>query len=256
MSFFDAIILGVVEGITEFLPISSTGHLILAVRLLDIPQTEFVKSFEIAIQLGAILAVLILYGKTLVLDREAVKRVLAAFVPTGAIGLLLYAFAKDRLLGNETVVLAALFLGGIFLILFERFHREREDAVEGVSEVSYAQALLIGVAQAVAIVPGISRAAATILGGLALGLKRRTIVEFSFLLAVPTMLAATALDLAKVGASFSPGEFGVLFVGFLVSCLVAVGTIRFLLGFIQKHTFVSFGAYRVILAVLFFVAVL
>src|SRR3989338_5756800 len=195
MNLFDAVIFGVVEGITEFLPISSTGHLILTSRLLDLPQTEFLKSFEIAIQLGAILSVLVLYGKSFCLEINILKKVFAAFVPTAVVGFVFYKLVKEFLLGDARVVLCSLFLGGIFLIIFEKFYKARSRLSGDVSDISYRQAVLIGVFQAMAVIPGISRAAATIIGGLVVGLKRKTIVEFSFLLAVPTMLAATALDL-------------------------------------------------------------
>lgn len=251
MELWHAVVLGVVEGITEFLPISSTGHLILATRALGIPQTEFVKSFEIAIQLGAIVSVMVLYGRKIIFDVEAVKRVAAAFLPTAVIGFALYPLIKQFLF-SDTVVMWALFLGGIVLIAFERHHRESAGgATETIGSVSYAQAVLIGCAQAVAVVPGVSRAAATILGGRALGLHRRTIVEFSFLLAIPTMAAATALDLMKSSASFSADEYGILAIGFAVSFAVAVLAIRWLMRFIETHDFTVFGWYRIGIATLF-----
>ncbi len=251
MDVVQAIIFGIVEGITEFLPISSTGHLILTARYLGITQTEFVKSFEIAIQSGAILAVVFLYWKTLLRSTCLWKKILVAFLPTASLGALLYKIVKGFLLDNSTVVLWALFLGGLALILFELFHREKQDALAELSQISYAQALLIGLFQSLAIIPGISRSAATIVAGLSLGLKRKTIVEFSFLLAIPTMTAAMALDLTKSASAFSPDQFLVLAVGFLTSFLVALAAIRFLLIFIKGHTFVAFGIYRMLLAMLF-----
>src|SRR3989344_3622009 len=146
MTFFDSLILGIVEGVTEFLPISSTGHLILTSELLNIPQTEFLKTFEIAIQLGAICSIVLLYWKSF-LDIEIVKRLIVAFIPTGVIGFLLYGVVKDTLLGNETVVLGALFIGGVALIIFELFHKELESAPQGVATISYLQSALIGVCQ-------------------------------------------------------------------------------------------------------------
>jgi len=240
-----ALILGVVEGISEFLPISSTGHLILAAQLMGLDHTEFQKSFEIAIQVGAILSVVALYWRRLLVDRETLKRVIVAFVPTGVLGLTLYRLIKKFLLGSPNVVLWSLLLGGIFIIVFEYLHREREDAVQDLSGITYRQALLIGLFQSVAMIPGVSRSAATILGGLALGLRRKTIVEFSFLLAVPTMLAATAYDLLKSGAAFTADQMGFLAVGFVSSFVVALLSIKFLLSFIQTHTFIPFGIYRI-----------
>lgn len=251
MDVVQAIIFGVVEGITEFLPISSTGHLMLTARYLGIAQTEFVKSFEITIQSGAILAVVVLYWKILLRGREVWGKLLAAFLPTAVIGALLYRVIKRFLLGNNSVVLWALFLGGALLILFEHFHREKEDAAAALSAISYPQALLVGLFQSFAVIPGVSRAAATIVGGLIMGLKRKTIVEFSFLLAVPTMCAAMALDLLKSAHAFSAGQFSVLAVGFVVSFAVALVAIRFLLVFIKSHTFVPFGIYRILVAAVF-----
>lgn len=251
MDLVHAVIFGIVEGITEFLPISSTGHLMLTARYIGIAQTEFVKSFEIVIQFGAILAVAVLYWKTLFKGWDIWRKILAAFLPTAVIGALLYKVVKRFLLDSNTVVLWALFLGGIGIIIFECFHREKENAIATVSEISYSQALLIGLFQSIAIIPGVSRAAATIIGGLILGLKRKTIVEFSFLLAIPTMCAAMTLDLVKSAHGFSSDQFLVLAVGLVVSFAVALMAIRFLLVFIKKHTFIPFGIYRILLSVAF-----
>lgn len=258
MDILHSIILGIVEGVTEFLPISSTGHLILANDILGIAQTAFTKSFDIIIQLGAIASVIFLYRRKL-RDVAVIKKLIVAFIPTGIIGLLLYKAVKTYLLGNETVVLWSLLLGGIGLIVFERRHKESAPVsphAANVYDISYRQAALIGLFQAAAIVPGVSRSAATIVGGLWLGLRRATIVEFSFLLAVPTMLAASGLDLLKNYSSFSSDQFGSLAVGFVVSFLVALASVRFLLRFIQKHDFVPFGVYRILLAAIFWLAIL
>ncbi len=251
MNFIDAIILGIVEGITEFLPVSSTGHLILTSRVIHLEQTAFLKSFEIAIQLGAILSVIVLYGKTLIKETRVLKRILTAFVPTAIIGFILYKIIKKFLLGNSWVVVWALFLGGVFLIVFEWFHKDKKEAADKLVNITYPQALIIGVFQALAVVPGVSRSAATIVGGLLLGLSRKTIVEFSFLLAIPTMLAATAYDLMKNASVFTFDRVMFLGVGFSVSFIVALVSIKFLLYFIKKYTFTSFGVYRIIIAVLF-----
>jgi undecaprenyl-diphosphatase len=250
MTLLQAIILGIVEGLTEFLPISSTGHLILASKLLGLSQTDFQKSFEIAIQLGAIASVIMLYWRSF-LDPAVLSRVLVAFIPTGVIGFALYKVVKTYLFDSEAVVLWALGLGGVALIVFELLHREREDAVDDVASISYTKALLIGVFQSLSIVPGVSRAGATIVGGLILGLTRTTIVLFSFLLAVPTMLAATGYDLLKNASSFSAGQFGVLAAGFIASFVVALLAIKFLLAFVRTHTFIPFGIYRIVIALIF-----
>jgi undecaprenyl-diphosphatase len=256
MTVFQALVLGIVEGLTEFLPISSTGHLILAAKLLGLTQTDFQKSFDIVIQLGAIGAVVVLYWRQF-LRPEVLARVAVAFVPTGAIGLALYPLVKTYLLGNESVVLLALFLGGLILIVFEVFYRKPAGAPADIKSITYLQAIGIGLFQTVAIVPGVSRSGATIVGGLAMGLNRETIVEFSFLLAVPTMLAATGLDLdlAKNASSFSAGQSGALAVGFVASFIVAMLSIKFLLSYVRTRTFIAFGVYRIAAAVLFFLLV-
>ncbi len=245
MGIIDAIILGVVEGLSEFLPISSTGHLILASHLLGLPPDNFVKSFEVAIQCGAILAVVILYWRDLLVHREVMARILTAFIPTGIVGFVLYRLIKTYLLGSTTVVLWSLALGGVALILFEYSYRDKCATVESMENISYRQAFVIGLFQSLAVIPGVSRAAATIVGGLVMGLSRKTIVEFSFVLAVPTMLAATGYDLLKNASRFSVSELTGLAVGFMVSLLVAWLAIRFFLKFIQTHTFIPFGIYRI-----------
>jgi undecaprenyl-diphosphatase len=250
MDFLTAVILGIVQGVSEFLPISSTGHMILTSHLMGLTHTEFLKSFEIAIQAGTILSVVVLYWKSLLVDAEIMKRVIVAFLPTGVLGLTLYKWIKGYLLGSELVVLASLILGGIFLVVFEWWYREDEDASAEIREMSYKKALIIGLFQAIAMVPGISRSASTIVGGLILGLKRKTIVEFSFLLAVPTMLAATGYDLIKTGSGFSLGQYQYLLAGFVTAFIVAILSIKFLLGFIKTHTFIPFGIYRITLVVL------
>ena len=252
MDFITAFILGIVQGISEFLPISSTGHMILASHLMGLKHTEFLKSFEIAIQVGTILSVVVLYWRSLLVDFEVIKRLAVAFIPTGVLGLTLYKVIKGYLLGSETVVLCSLLIGGIFIIAFEYWYREKEDATSEIREISYKYALIIGLFQSIAMIPGVSRSASTILGGLWLGLKRKTIVEFTFLLAVPTMLAATGYDLIKSGSQFSFDQIQYLLVGFVTAFVVALLTIKFLLQFIKTHTFIPFGIYRIVLVVFWF----
>lgn len=250
MDVLSAIILAVVEGLTEFLPVSSTGHTILAATLLNIPQTQFVKSFEIALEFGSILSVIVLYWR-LLLDPKVLKRLVVAFIPTGIVGLALYGTFKEFLLGNQQIVLWALLLGGVFLILFELRYHERSD-IHTLSKIPYKHCLLIGIFQSISIVPGVSRSAPTIMAGLALGMKRETIVMFSFLLAVPTMMAASGFDLLMSFGQFSAGQVNLLAVGFITSFLVALPAIRLFLGFIKKNNFIPFGVYRIILVVVFF----
>ena len=252
MDFITAFILGIVQGISEFLPISSTGHMILASHLMGLKHTEFLKSFEIAIQVGTILSVVVLYWRSLLVDFEVIKRLVVAFIPPGVLGLTLYKLIKGYLLGSETVVLCSLLIGGIFIVAFEYWYREKEDATSEIREISYKNAVIIGLFQSIAMIPGVSRSASTILGGLWLGLKRKTIVEFTFLLAVPTMLAATGYDLIKSGSQFSFDQIQYLLVGFVTAFVVALLTIKFLLQFIKTHTFIPFGIYRIVLVVFWF----
>jgi undecaprenyl-diphosphatase len=249
MDLFTAVILGIIEGVTEFLPISSTGHMILASHLMGMEHTEFLKSFEIAIQVGAILSVVALYWRLLLVNFEVIKRVVVAFIPTGILGLTLYRVVKSYLLGSPNIVLWSLFLGGVFLIVFELWHREKEDDTGDITQISYKHAVIIGLFQSIAMIPGVSRSASTIIGGLILGLKRKTIVEFSFLLAVPTMLAATAYDLLKSAPEMTFAQVDFLIAGFVTAFVVALLSIKFLLRFIQTHTFIPFGIYRIILVV-------
>ncbi|MEK7510788.1 MAG: undecaprenyl-diphosphate phosphatase [Patescibacteria group bacterium] len=255
MTLWDTIILGAIEGFTEFLPISSTGHLILAAELLGLPSTEFLKSFQIAVQLGAISAVILLYFRSF-LNFELLKKLFVAFLPTGLVGFLVYPYVKGFLLGNATVVVISLFVGGVALIIFELMHKEKwSDAID-LKDISYKQAALVGVFQSIAIIPGVSRSAATIVGGLLVGLPRVSIVEFSFLLAVPTMIAATGYDLLKSAHQFSAADAELMTIGFIVSLLVAFASMKFLLGIVRRYSFIPFGIYRIVIAVLFFFVVL
>jgi undecaprenyl-diphosphatase len=250
MTFIDALILGIVEGFTEFLPISSTAHLVLTSHVLAIPESNFLSSFIIAIQLGAIASVIVIYWKTLVWDFETMKRVVVAFIPTALIGFLLYSLLKSYLIENLTVIASALFVGGVVLVVFEYFHKRETTSIVVEGPISYATSFWIGCAQALAIIPGVSRAGATVIMGLMLGVSRERIVEFSFLLAIPTMLAATGYDLLKEGASFASSEWQLLAVGFIVSFLAAYAGVRFLMKYIQSHSFAAFGVYRIILGLI------
>lgn len=252
MHFLQAIIIGIVEGITEFLPISSTGHMILASKLLAIPETDFLKSFEIIIQLGAILAV-VCYRGLKFRSWELCKKIIVAFIPTGVIGLTFYSIIKHYFLGNTSIVIWSLLLGGIALIAFEKWHKEKDAHIEDLEKITYKQAFIIGLFQSISIIPGVSRSAATIVGGMFAGIKRATIIEFSFLLAIPTMAAATGLDLIKNRDLISSADTGLLVVGFLAAFVSALLAIKWLLNFVKKHTFVPFGVYRIIVALAFLV---
>lgn len=255
MTWLDSIILGALEGVTEFLPISSTGHLILASRLLGLESSPFLTSFQIAIQLGAIAAVVLLYWRSF-LDLRFLTKLSVAFLPTGLVGLLVYPYVKGFLLENESVVVASLFIGGVILILFELFHTEKPESLEGPKQITYGQAFLVGCFQAIAIIPGVSRSAATIIGGLIVGMRRVTVVEFSFLLAVPTMLAATGYDLLKTADTFAFDDVGLLALGSVTAFLVALLSMRSLIALVKRYTFIPFGIYRIVLAALFFILIL
>jgi undecaprenyl-diphosphatase len=246
MTVLQTLILSFIEGITEFLPVSSTGHMILASTLLKIQETEFVKSFEIIIQLGAILAVLILYWKKVLWN----KYVAIAFIPTAIIGLVLYKYIKDVLLGNPWIVVWSLGLGGILLILLEKFQKEKQQ------KMTFFHAFLIGCAQSLSVIPGVSRAAATIVGARLLGMNREAAVEFSFLLAIPTMAAATGLDLLKSGRNFTGSQYELLAIGFIGAFATAILTVKWFIRFVKTHTLIPFAIYRILAAVAFYVFVL
>jgi len=264
MTIFHGLILGIIEGLTEFLPISSTAHMIIAAEWLKIPSTEFLKTFEISIQLGAILAIVILYWKKIWSSWSLIWKIVAAFIPTSIIGLIFYKIVKNYFMDNNYIIAAALLIGGIILIVFEKYLAKKKATLNEIPskeissdefDISYKQAAIIGVFQSLAIIPGVSRAAATIIGGLSLGIKRKTIVEFSFLLAIPTMLAATGLDLLKSrSALVSLGSHDLLIwlIGFVASFITAIIGVKFFIKFIQKNNFIPFGWYRIGLGLIIF----
>jgi undecaprenyl-diphosphatase len=255
MDFFKAAILGIVEGLTEFLPVSSTGHLILTAHILGIPHTNFTKTFEIAIQLGSILAVLFIYFERFLKDSETWKRIILAFIPTGVLGFLLYKVIKKFFIGNDLLVVVNLVVGGLVLLCVDRFFRQ-EERIADVRGISLKKSFFIGVFQALATVPGVSRSAATIIGGMVVGLNRRAAAEFSFMLAVPTMFAATTYDLLKSRSELSFQDWQILLVGFAFAFFTAMVTVKAFLNFISKHSFFIFGVYRILAGILYFWAFL
>jgi undecaprenyl-diphosphatase len=256
MSPLHSIILGIVEGLTEFLPISSTAHISLTSSLLGIVQTDFVKSFEIAIQSGAMLAVIAIYWRKF-LDKEIFKKITIAFIPTAIIGFILYKLIKSYLIGNTIVTLSSLFIGGIILIVFEKFIKNKDQQSElDIYNLSYTKTALIGLFQSIAVIPGVSRSGATIVSGRLLGLKKESIVEFSFLLAVPTILAASVYDLLKNYSLFSSDNLGSLSLGFIFSFITAIISIKFFISYINRHSLTSFGIYRILIAIIIFISIL
>lgn len=248
MTFVHALFLGLIEGVTEFLPISSTGHLILASTLLKLEQSNFLKTFEVVIQLGAILSVVVLYWKSLLLKPEVMLRMIIAFIPTAIVGFLLEKVIRNVLFESIPTILWSLAIGGVVLIAFEKFHKPSATEVQDMAQMKYWQAFLIGLCQALAVIPGVSRSGATIVGGVLLGMSRKAIVDFSFILAVPTMLAATLLEIIKHHDEMSFDQSGLLAVGFVTSFIVALFSIKWLLSYVKKHTFVAFGVYRILAA--------
>ncbi len=249
MTIVQSIILGIIEGVTEFLPISSTAHLIITADWLKIPDTATLKSFLIAIQLGAILSVAVLYTQKIIKEPKLILKIGAAFIPTAIIGLIAYKLVKNFLMDSLPLIATALIIGGVILIILEK-HFSKKTIETGsqisLAELPYKKAVLIGVFQTLAIVPGVSRSAATIMGGLSLGVSRKNIVEFSFLLALPTMAAATFLDLYQEPPMLSGQELIVWIIGLLTAFVTAVLGIKFFLRFIQKNDFQIFGWYRII----------
>ncbi len=249
----DVIILGIVEGVTEFLPVSSTGHLILATRLLGFDPDAW-KLFNVVIQLGAILAIVVLYWRTFAAvlaglvarRRDAlrfVRNVVLGFLPAGVIGLALHK-QIEALLGRAEVVAVALIVGGVAILIIERLAKRA--TVHGVAAIPMRTALGIGLAQCLAMVPGVSRSGATIMGALSLGVERRTAAEFSFFLAIPTMLGATVLELWKNRGLLNPGEVHDIAIGFVVAFVVAVIVVRAFVAVISRYGFAPFAWYRIV----------
>lgn len=250
MTLTEAIILAIVEGITEFLPISSTGHMIIASSLMGIAEDDFTKTFTVAIQFGAILSVIFLYWKRFFQSMSFYYKLFIAFLPAAVFGLLLDDFI-DALLENVLVVAVMLLLGGIFLIFMDRFIKEKTENTD--DEITYKNALKIGLFQVISMVPGVSRSAATIIGGLVQGLSRKTAAEFSFFLAVPTMFAATVYkvyDFYKDGITVQSDQITMLVVGNLVAFIVAILAIRSFIGVITRYGLKAYGYYRVLVGLL------
>lgn len=252
MNIFDAFILSIVEGITEFLPISSTAHLILTSHILGIKPSEFLSTFEVVIQLGAIGAVIVLYFNRIRSQISILYKASLAFIPTGVIGFFLY--DRIKLLFNDPLVpVVTLFVGGIVVILLELFvFKKASNNGTNLNNLSYKNAFLIGLIQSISMIPGVSRAASSIFGGLALGMNRKDAVEFSFLLAIPTMLVATLFDLVQSSRGFTESQFGLLGFGVLLSFISALFVIRWLIRYIQTNNFIFFGIYRIVVSILYY----
>lgn len=250
MTLIQSIIIAIVEGLTEFLPVSSTGHMILASTAMNIHDDQFVKTFEIAIQLGAILAIVLLYYKRFLQGLTIYYKLTAAFIPTAVIGLLAYDFIKSYLF-NPIVVSVSLVLGGVVLILIDKRLVQQESKTIDLEAISYRRAVSIGFIQCFSMVPGVSRAAATIIGGVFNGLDKKQATEFSFLLAVPTMIAATGYDLLKTPVEFDQYQLILLSVGLIVAFFTAWIAVKIFLKLVSNYGFKHFGYYRIFIGLLF-----
>ncbi len=260
MSLFEAVILAIVEGITEFLPVSSTGHMIIASSLMGIESDDFTKTFTVAIQFGAILSVVILYWKRFFRTVNFYLKLIAGFIPAAILGII-FGDQIDALLENVTVVAIALILGGIILLFIDNlFAEDKPGDIADTDSITYKNAFLIGVFQCIAMIPGVSRSAATIIGGLTQKLTRKTAAEFSFFLAVPTMAAATFksmfLDTIEEGANAGMRPYALLLnshanttafiVGNIVAFIIAIIAMRGFVGFLMRYGFKIFGYYRIL----------
>ncbi|SKB86170.1 undecaprenyl-diphosphate phosphatase [Daejeonella lutea] len=246
MTVFQAIVLAIIEGLTEFLPVSSTGHMILGSSLMGIQSDKFVKLFTVAIQLGAILSVIVLYFKRFFQTLDFYFKLLVAFLPAVFFGMLL-SDKIDELLESPLTVAIALLIGGVILLFVDKWFKN--GTIDNTSEISYATAFKIGLFQCLSMIPGTSRSAATIVGGMAQKLSRKAAAEFSFFLAVPTMFGATAkklYDFYKDGYVISSQEINLLIIGNVVAFLIAMLAIKYFITFLQKHGFRLFGWYRII----------
>lgn len=253
MNIIHVLVLGVVEGLTEFLPVSSTAHLIFASRLLHISPTQFTTFFEVFIQSGAILAVVILYFHYILKHKSLISNLLISFIPTAVVGLVLRKSIKTVFFESMPLILTAFFIVGIiFLILEVLVKKKRITLSHKITDISVKQAILIGLAQSFAVIPGVSRAGAVIVSMMFSGFKREDAALYSFLLAIPTISAASAFDLLKTDFSIISNSNNILSlsIGFVMSFITALLVIKWFIRFLQKNTLVSFGIYRIILTLL------
>jgi len=250
MNTLQAIILAIIEGITEFLPVSSTGHMILAQSQMHMQDEEFAKTFEIVIQLGAIISVLTLYYKRFLVSFDIYLKLAVAFLPTGIIGILAYKTIKAYLF-NPTTVITTLIVGGIILILIDTWTKNKKSKYEIIEKITYKDAFIIGLFQCISMIPGVSRAAATIIGGVFSGFDRKQAAEFSFLLAIPTMFAASGYDLLKSKDNIHSEDITMLLLGAGVAFIVAIIAVKGFIAFLNKYGFKFFGIYRIAIGAIF-----
>ncbi len=251
MNIINAFILGIIEGVTEFLPISSTAHLIITSKLLNIPVNEFQKFFEVFIQSGAILAVVFVYWKVIFKNRNLMINIILSFIPTAIVGLLLHKVIKNIFFESFTLIAVSLFVIGLFFIIYEYLLKKKIVKIDKkIIQMTILQALLIGVGQSLAVVPGVSRAGAVILTMMIMGFNREESALYSFVLAVPTLLAASLFDFIKTDPRliFTGSNPLFLFIGLITSFFSALLAIKWFIKFLQKNSLAYFGVYRIILA--------
>lgn len=248
MNYLQTVILGIVEGATEYLPVSSTFHLIWVSRFLGLAQSDFQKAYEVIIQAGAILAVIFLYWKIILKDKQLVLKILFSFLPTAVVGFILYKIIKNIFFENYLLQISVFLLVGLIFILYERYQKNKT-LKKTLINLNYKDCLIIGLAQSVAVIPGVSRAGAVILTMMLLNVKREEAAKFSFLLAIPTLLAASALDIVKTSPLLfsQTDKIGYLTVGFLAAFLSALIVVKWFIGFLERHTLSVFGWYRIVL---------
>ena len=250
MTILDSVILGAIEGFTEFLPISSTGHLIVASQFLGIDQNAVTKAYQVIIQFAAILAVILNYREKFTLEKiDLWIKIFLAFIPIGTVG---FVFSDQiKALFTSQIVAIMFIVGGVIFLIVEKFFiADKKHTINDIEDITLKQSMIIGFAQVFALIPGTSRAGSTIIGALLIGLSRKASAEFSFLLAFPVMSAVTAYDLLKHYKDFSDANLVTLGVGFIVAFFVAYLTIKLFLVFLERFTFVAFGIYRIIFGVL------
>ena len=257
MNTIQSIIIGIVEGLTEFIPVSSTGHMIITEKLLNIPVNDFTKAFTVAIQLGAILAVVVLYWKKFLnfTNWKFYLKILAGVMPALLLGFL-FSDKIDAMLESSTTVAVSLLAGGIILLFIDNVFKNPE--IDKEEDISFFKAIMIGTWQCIAMIPGVSRSAASIIGGMQQKLTRSAAAEFSFFLAVPTMLAATGYKLLKYykdHGGFSTNEIKQLAIGNVVAFVVALLAIKFFIGFLKKHGFKIWGYYRIVVGILLLILI-
>ena len=251
MDYLNALILGIIEGLTEFLPISSTFHLIFFSKLLGISQTEFQKTFEIFIQTGAVLAIVILYFKTLITNKKLVVNLIYSLIPTAILGFIFYGFIKSTLFDSYYLMIASLIIIGLIILILEKLISKQKIILnKTIDRLTPIEALIIGLVQCLAFLPGVSRAGAVIIIMLILKYKRQDSALYSFLLAIPTIIGAGLLDLYQTNFVFSSSQLILLIIGFLTAGLTAFYSAKWLISYLQKHSLEIFAYYRIILAIL------